>query len=1225
MKQVFIYNIYPNNRKLKQCEKENIKIKDLIEYNSERKFIDSDPDDGYDSDAESGIKTDWTDYSKCNRSGKEFVMTLFGVTNSILNKRYDICIHVLGYKPKTYIKIPDSVIDTEGFCSNFQKILRGNMTKAHQNDSIVCTVVTDFRSLQDGFRNFECMRAICITTNNSNARRKIISIIKSMKYEGGNIIVQSYKDKGTIELYQVDDGPALKFFTDAGRYGDNLDEWILKTVKHHVIPLENNIQGDPLTDCSYEISIHYQDFIDINKKFRLSNIPKEAFYNTQITWDIETFPRITLYRRILNEIKIKYNTKTVEEAVKIYNTTYDKDRIDDIRKRVIELKHFDPIKNEKEIEEEVEKHDLAFFYVPPVVDNSNEEGDDHDNGAPLTKDDRDEICSIGIAIKYIYDNNLSHPKTISKNIVLQTYPCNMKQIEEINAKEPGLNLTVNVMKEERLIIEFLNIIKRESPEVIGQFNGFTYDYKWMKIKCEDYDLTNKFSKLNRFKNKYQSYFASERNTNQLGINKYQSPKFIGCFDLDLLKYFSDMNKSTHKELNLKFICKLYLTEDVSKKDLNMKEMNRIIYNTRKKNMVYVNELARIAYYNIYDCIALHYLADKTNALTAIMAGAELLHLPLTLAFTAGNSKKAVYFISKVASIYGNYLLRDHRVGKEGALEELYKERPDICEAMKTLENNIRDTIDKAERKKLTKKRDAKVKAFEKEHKIKGGFVQCHKKGKSELICTYDVASMYPSLIKAMNLCHSTLVKDPKYLNIPGVPYMTVRWIRNDFDKTGITYESTFVCERISESVLPELSMKRDPMYIGILPRVQIELGNMRAAIKLQMKKVVAQALKDGIIKDAKNAGDIPLYRSLNCQQEEVKKTMNSIYGITISPVSIFYCPEIGGSITCQGKQYVMYAMALAKEVYGFNTIYGDTDSIFIDIPDTLIPGYDKMNKEDRFNIKWDMNQTAVNKINQMSRKYSFSDMRFELEKMFIIINAFTKKKYFGIKCENKKFDKFISMIQGMDFKKRGATEFDKKIGEIIMTMIIENRVLEIWPFMQSVIKEIYGSKEILLPGNVIGKRKPLYGNELFRKSVNFKGLKSYKVKNTVAPLLYHRIKSIDSGRTVLPGDRIEYTFLSREGNTSYKLYRNRRGTIKEYPATIRIQPFEYLDNEIHDIDYYKFICGAVNQYGVIFDAIFKNMDENYDIEANETKLKTMRAFFIRREILKYDSHFIEDL
>ncbi|MCH7564768.1 MAG: hypothetical protein IH968_13200 [Gemmatimonadetes bacterium] len=89
---------------------------------------------------------------------------------------------------------------------------------------------------------------------------------------------------------------------------------------------------------------------------------------------------------------------------------------------------------------------------------------------------------------------------------------------------------------------------------------------------------------------------------------------------------------------------------------------------------------------------------------------------------------------------------------------------------------------------------------------------------------------------------------------------------------------------------------------GILPGLLDELAPQRAA--------------------AKQAGD-------DVKSQAIKILMNSFYGVLGTPACRFYNPKLAGAVTSFGREFLLWSKQ-AMEERGFQVVYGDTDSLFVE-------------------------------------------------------------------------------------------------------------------------------------------------------------------------------------------------------------------------------------------------------------------------------------------------------
>lgn len=171
-----------------------------------------------------------------------------------------------------------------------------------------------------------------------------------------------------------------------------------------------------------------------------------------------------------------------------------------------------------------------------------------------------------------------------------------------------------------------------------------------------------------------------------------------------------------------------------------------------------------------------------------------------------------------------------------------------------------------------------------EQEYEGATVLSAKKGAyMEIPITgLDFASLYPTIMRAHNLDHSTLVMDPKYANISGIEYFEVN------------------------------NYKFAQNYEGIIPKMLKELANNRKAAK----KVMAVA---------KENGDKFAEALANGRQLAFKVSMNSMYGFCGANVGMLPCKPVAECTTAIGRSMIEKTKRLVEEWYpGSEVVYGDS-------------------------------------------------------------------------------------------------------------------------------------------------------------------------------------------------------------------------------------------------------------------------------------------------------------
>ena len=214
------------------------------------------------------------------------------------------------------------------------------------------------------------------------------------------------------------------------------------------------------------------------------------------------------------------------------------------------------------------------------------------------------------------------------------------------------------------------------------------------------------------------------------------------------------------------------------------------------------------------------------------------------------------------------------------------------------------------------------------------------------ITALDFASLYPSIMRAHNLCYSSLVVDPRFANIPGVIY---------------------------EQYGPYRFAQGTP---SLLPAILNEL----AAFRKKAKKLMAQA--EGT----------PMEAVYNGQQLAYKISMNSIYGFTGASKGMLPCVAIASTVTMRGRQMIEETKNYVEEHFpGAKVRYGDTDSVMVEFDVQGRKG------QDAIDYSWEQGELASEQCSKLFK----APNDLELEKVYCPYFLYSKKRYAAKMYEGK--------------------------------------------------------------------------------------------------------------------------------------------------------------------------------------------------------------------------------
>jgi DNA polymerase, archaea type len=188
------------------------------------------------------------------------------------------------------------------------------------------------------------------------------------------------------------------------------------------------------------------------------------------------------------------------------------------------------------------------------------------------------------------------------------------------------------------------------------------------------------------------------------------------------------------------------------------------------------------------------------------------------------------------------------------------------------------------------------------YSYKGGTVLEPKKGIYHNLIVVDVISLYPSMAILYNISFDTIncecCKDDQDARILGEIDNMFNMFNSDSDSDGRESKKYWICKRIE----------------GIFPK---KLG----------------LFKEERIRQKQSGNTV--------KQLALKILINGGYGVFGSRFFKYYDPRVAELITAYGRYTLTKMQEIAKEM-GLNVVYGDTDSLFLDI---CINSYEECNTE----------------------------------------------------------------------------------------------------------------------------------------------------------------------------------------------------------------------------------------------------------------------------------------
>jgi DNA polymerase delta subunit 1 len=356
--------------------------------------------------------------------------------------------------------------------------------------------------------------------------------------------------------------------------------------------------------------------------------------------------------------------------------------------------------------------------------------------------------------------------------------------------------------EKELILKWVDIISNMDPDIIYSYNGNMFDDNYIWVRAEILGIKRELGKLSRMIEYPAKIKEASFSSSAYGTSEYKRLDIPGVINYDILITIRrDFKENSYK---LDAISEKYLGE--------------------KKNPVSVIDIFKayesgdpskikdISMYCVQDTRLPQMLSDKLHILQGQISMSNVTFVTIKMLIERGQEVKALSQINMTAKKKG--FLMPFSTYTEG------------------------------------------VPGFE------GATVLSPTVGIYNVVTTVDFEGLYPSIIRAHNLCFTSIVLSPEYLNLPGVEYITVQFSPE---------ESPAVFVQNTETVLPTLL---------------VELYNERKKYKKLMKEAKTEALK-------------AVY---DRTQLAVKVSANSIYGILGSKT--LGCRAIAASVTYFGREMI---------------------------------------------------------------------------------------------------------------------------------------------------------------------------------------------------------------------------------------------------------------------------------------------------------------------------------
>lgn len=400
--------------------------------------------------------------------------------------------------------------------------------------------------------------------------------------------------------------------------------------------------------------------------------------------------------------------------------------------------------------------------------------------------------------------------------------------------------------EEELITFFLQLIDELDPEIIMGYNIFGYDYPYLDARHEMYQAS--WEPCSRLLGYLPNMYINSWSSSGYGKNIISYLQMPGRISIDLLPLIRRDYK--FDKYTLDFVSQSLL--GAGKHDVSPIEMFEAFESKDIEKMTSVTK------YCIQDADLVLDLYEKMNVWVGLVEMSSIVGVEIMELFTRGQQ------IRCVSQIY------------------------DLTARSKIVLDDRSD--------------DGSSLNFE------GGFVGDPIKGLHDNVICLDFASLYPSIMRAYNICYTTL--------IPPIYY-------DDFTEDE--------CHTINIDDKVSYRFVKEHIFKGILPRLVEDLVNERKNVRKEID-LLEKKLENELTMDERRQIELTL-TVLDKRQLGLKVSANSMYGfLGVQEGGKLPLLEGAISITAKGRQLITDVNNFLSEKYQATIVYNDTDSSMVTIP-----------------------------------------------------------------------------------------------------------------------------------------------------------------------------------------------------------------------------------------------------------------------------------------------------
>jgi DNA polymerase elongation subunit (family B) len=783
--------------------------------------------------------------------------------------------------------------------------------------------------------------------------------------------------------------------------------------------------------------------------------------------------------------------------------------------------------------------------------------------------------------------------------------CTYKHIITVGECAPIPGATVeSCVSESDMLMRWQELMQSTNPDILTGYNIFGFDFSYMHDRSKELGIEKRFMKLSRLADHTCVFKTNKLSSSALGDNILKFVDMEGRVLVDLMKvvqrdhkldsykldnvahHFMGMNKN---DVSPQDICRLqkgdaedrkviadYCIQDCALCNHLMIKLEIIANNMGMSNVCLVplsfifmrGQGIKIFSLVLKQCKEEGYLIpvlDKDFSIPQDLFK-EVMSMPL--------EDKPEF--AKVDDAVKSYI----KVSKEDTRLQGYKQyelyagyiyaachKLGAASMAVNLQQKLKVTRDKMEKVRvlLVDNEQQNEAANADDDSYEGAIVLEPKEGIyiDDPVSVLDYASLYPSSMISENLSHDCIVLNEKYNNLPGVEYLDISY--DIYSGTGDKKEKVDV-RTCRFAQLPNGEK-------GIIPMILMKLLKARKTTRKKMEFVyvrtkAGQELKGAYLKsdamfvtqDGEKISLLPddietcndVYNDfqkavLDGLQNAYKVTANSLYGQIGAKTSPIYLKDIAACTTATGRKMIMMAKDFLETNYQANVVYGDTDSIFVIFPNSVLEADQTLRGKSKILPSI---STAIKGSGEFKSMIK-PPHDLEYEKTFWPFVLLSKKRYVGNLYEQND-QKFKQKSMGIVLKRRDNANIVKRIyGGVIDIILNKQDIKAAVQFLKDMLQELVEGK---CPMEDL----------IITKSLRAE----YKDPTRIAhKVLAERMGERDPGNKPMINDRIPFVYVQTPPPSSDKKEKVLQGERIEHPDFIKKNDLKpdyafYITNQI---------------------------------------------------------------